>query len=226
MLARLEVAYLAILRVVLLVAATLALLVTVVATVSALPALGNLVGLGPASTTRGGTLRDFIETHRVSEVDASDFDTESPSESAPSALPTQIAEASKNFARYDAKNGGEQVTQSDWDDAFRQVLADGVPGSLHEGYGADVLRLSEQLMRSKGTPLSNDRLLELLEYHRTTFLANAAADAATNAGEVTASMGKLVLAGAAFLIFVLVLFNFIFVKIERNLRPFSSPVEE
>jgi len=219
MLSKIEVAYLAILRIVLLVAATIALLVTVVATASALPAIGKVLGVSTAEPPKGATLREYIESKHVTEVDASDYSDEStdlsPQETA---LPSDVAEASRNFARYDARNGGVQATQQQWDDIFRAVLKDGVPANLHDAYGADVLRLSEQIVKSKGRPLSDARVLELLEFHRAKFLENAAAADSAKAADAAASMAKLVLAGGAFLVFILILFNFIFVKIERNLR--------
>ena len=216
MLNRVEVAYLGILRVVLLVAATVALLVTIGAVISAIPALGTVTGLSGQDPIRGGSLREFVDANRISDVqsaaDDADTDFQIP-------LPNTVREASQNFGRYDAKNGGEQLKQDEWNDAFQSILYEKVPALLQGDYGDDVLKLSQQLMRSKGKPLSNERLYQLLQFHLEGFLAHAQAQEAARAAEVAGSMSRLVLAGVAFLIFVLVLFNFIFVKIERNLRP-------
>jgi len=217
MLTRLEVAYLATLRVVLLIAATIALLVTVGAAVTALPALVEMVGIAGHSPTRGGTLREFIESNRITDVEASKEDATEPVEKYP--LPDDVAEASKAFARYDSRNGGVQLEQSKWDDIFRSLLTEKIPFSQQADYGADLLRLSRQLERSKGRPLSDERLFQLLDYHLTSFISNAQAQSSANSAGLASSMSKLVLAGGAFLIFVLVLFSFLFVKIERNLRP-------
>lgn len=216
MLARIEVAYLGILRVVLLIAATLALVVTVGAVVTALPALGDLTGISGHERTRGGTLREFVDANKITDVQPSNEEAKEAPSRFP--LPPALAEASRNFARYDGRNGGDQAAQDKWDDLFRSILTEKVPLQLQDDYGEDVLRLSNQLDRSKGKPLSNERLLQLIQYHLDTFLSNAQASETAKAAGIAGSMSKLVIAGGAFLIFVLVLFSFLFVKIERNLR--------
>ena len=221
MLTRLEVAYLAILRVVLLIAATIALLVTFGAAVTAVPALVEMVGFGSDVPARGGTLREFIDANRITDVEPSKEDTGETSAKFP--LSESVSQASKAFARYDSHNGGTQFEQSKWDDLFRAVLTEKVPVTEQADYGEDLLKLSNQLDRSSGKPLSNERLFQLIEFHLTTFLANAQAAEATKAADLAASMSKLLLAGGAFLIFVLVLFSFLFVKIERNLRARQAP---
>lgn len=223
MLSRLEVAYLAILRVVLLIAASVALLVTFGAATMALPALGDIVGLTGHQRTHGGTLRQFIEVNRITDVKPSQEEATETSFSMP--LPEKLGEASKNFARYDSRNGGEQVPQSKWDDLFRSVLSEKVPASLVEDYSNDIFKLSNQLTRSTGKPLSNERVFQLIEFHLDGFLADAQARENAKAGRLAGSLSKLLLAGGAFLIFVLVLFSFLFVKIERNLRVRDRPIE-
>jgi hypothetical protein len=222
MLARLEVAYLGMLRVVLLVAATLALVVTVVAAVTALPALGVITGVTGNEDPKGGTLGEFVRTNRISDVQPA----AQPGDGAKSPLPGNVAEAAKSFARYDARNGGNQLKQSEWDDVFRSILTEHVPLQLQEAYGADVLRLSNQLAASKGKPLSDQRLGDLLQFHLEGFVQNASSIEEAKSAEIAGSMSKLVLAGMAFAVFVLVLFNFIFVKIERNLRPAVNEAPE
>ena len=226
MLSRVEVAYLGILRVILLVAATIALIITVGAVVLALPAFATMTGLTGQQEVRGGTLKQFIETNRITDIES--VDTSAADAEAKLPLPKDVREAAANFGRYDAKNGGEQFDQEKWNDLFRSILTDRVSPLLQNDYGTDVLRLSKQLVRSNGKPLSNERLFELLEFHLNGFLGDAQSRDANRAAEIAGSMSKLVVAGVAFLIFVLVLFNFIFVKIERNLRPANliEPIEE
>jgi hypothetical protein len=219
MLSKIEVAYLGILRVVLLIAATAALLVTIVATAAALPAIGRAVGITGHQDPRGASLREFIDSKNLTEVQANDS-TESGSSASSQAepLPRDLATASRNVARYAAKNGDPQITQAQWDEAFRGEL-DSIPDNIRSTYAADVLRLSEQLERSKGRPLSNQHLAELIDFHHAKFLASAQEERTAEAASAAASMFSIMLAGGAFVIFILILFNFIFVKIERNLRP-------
>lgn len=216
MLTKIEVTYLAILRVILLIAATIALIVTFGAAVTAVPVFVQMVGIGGTAPTRGATLGDFIAANRITDVDFSREDAAASTSKLP--LPESVSEASKAFARYDAKNGGQQFEQSKWDDLFRSLLTEKVSVTQHEDYGEDLLRLAHQLERSKGRVLSDQRLFELIEFHLNSFQADAQAKEQAKAANVAASLSKLVLAGAAFLVFVLVLFSFLFVKIERNLR--------
>jgi hypothetical protein len=174
-----------------------------------------LVGLRGHERIHGGSLADFVAINRLSEVQTYE-DAGEANEVVP--LPEDVAEASKNFSRYDVRNGGNVSEQSKWDELFRSILRDKVAAGLQDDYGQDLLKLSNQLARSKGTPLSDERVFQLIEYHVDGFLASAQAQQDARSTRLAASMSKLVLAGAAFVIFVLVLFSFIFVKIERNLR--------
>jgi len=221
MLGRIEVAYLALLRVVLLVAATVALLVTIGAAATALPALGDVTGLTGHEPIRGSSLGSFIEANKITGVQPSGDEASDAMSRAP--LPENLSEASKSFARYDARNGGTVADQSKWDDLFRSILFEKVPAVEQADYCADVLKLSNQLVGSTGKPLSDERVFQLLQYHLDSFLSNSEAQGAARAGRLAGSMAKLLLAGSAFLVFVLVLFSFLFVKIERNLRIRHTP---
>ena len=218
MLSRIEVAYLGILRVVLLIAASAALVVTIVATAAALPAIGRAVGVAGHQEPRGATLREFIDSKRLTEVQPSGSTDSGTASTQAEPLPPDLATASQNFARYAAKNGDAQITQDQWDEAFRGEL-DSIPDNLRSAYTADLLQLSEQLQRSKGRPLSNQHLAELIDFHHGKFLTSVEEEKTAEAASAAASMFSLLVAGGAFVIFILILFNFIFVKIERNLRP-------
>jgi hypothetical protein len=200
-----------------------ALLIAIGSAIAAVPALGDVTGITRHAQVRGGTLREFIQANRLTDVQASNEDEANRNAKLP--LPTDVAEASKSFARYDANNGGKVLQQSQWDDVFRTLLFEKVPFALQDDYGTDVLKLADGLRRSKGKPLNDDRLGQLLEFHLDGFLANAQSQETARASRIANSISKLVLAGAAFLIFVLVLFCFIFVKIERNLRG-RQPIED
>jgi hypothetical protein len=219
MLSKIEVAYLGILRVVLLIAATAALVVTVIATAAALPAIGRAVGVSGHQEARGSSLREFIDSKHLTDVQAGDStDASTATSSQSETLPPDLVMTSQNFARYAAKNGDAQITQAQWDEAFRGELQT-IPDELRSAYAADLLRLSKELERSKGQPLSNQHLAELIDFHHEKFLASAEEAKTAQAASAAASMFSLMVAGGAFVIFILILFNFIFVKIERNLRP-------
>jgi hypothetical protein len=102
-----------------------------------------------------------------------------------------------------------------------QSMADKAAETMPAGdtkYAASLLRLTEELNASKGKKLSVERVVALLKWHAEHFAANVAAEAAKKTEAQQALLMKLGVAGAAFLAFVLVIFVFIFVKIERNLR--------
>ena len=84
------------------------------------------MGLTGHEPVRGGTLGSFIEANKITDVQSS---SDEGSDATPQAqLPQDLSEASKNFARYDARNGGSVSEQSKWDDLFRAILAEKVPG--------------------------------------------------------------------------------------------------
>ncbi len=211
MLSRIEHAYLAILRVVILIAATIALIVASFGLVAGGGRVLTWAGITQAAKPSGGTLDDFVAEQRQS--DATPQATSDDSTSAPRVLP-DIATAARNVQKYlgSRSDTPESSLQTDL-----QRVADGM-GNYTNDYAASVKALSEELLVSTGKPLSAARVQQLLNWHGDRFkadIANKADAEATDKAQFWVIAGA---AGAAFVTFLLIIFISLFVKIERNLR--------
>lgn len=209
MLAKLERAYLGLLRVVILIAATVALVVAILGAASAVPPLLRWSGITETTKPTGGTLSDFISEQKITET-ASSPTTETAVE--PFILP-DITAAAKIIKAY-LKDS--TISEKEWRSGL-QRLADQVVGHSTE-YAESLKDLAEQLETSKGKPLSEARVTQLIDWHKTRFETDVAARAAAEAEGNAKFWVTIGLAGAAFLAFVLIIFVFLFVKIERSLR--------
>lgn len=211
MLARLETLYLGILRVVILVIATLALLVAVLGAASALPQLLARLGLSSQPAIQGGTLGEFIMEMKATK--STGATSESPY-SAP-AIDPGLAAAAKALQRYTHGAGGLKV--ADWE-RLLTASADRVPVGRSAEYSASVVRLADQLSVSKGKPLTVEQVGELMAWHERKFIAAASDEDDKCLADTAKSSLTLYAAGAAFVLFILITFTFLFVKIERSLR--------
>jgi len=209
MLAKLERAYLGLLRVVILIAATVALVVAILGAASAVPPLLRWSGITETTKPTGGTLSDFISEQKITET-ASSPTTETTVE--PFILP-DITAAAKIIKAY-LKDS--TISEKEWRSGL-QRLADQVVGHSTE-YSESLKDLAEQLKTSKGKPLSEARVTQLIDWHKARFETDVAARAAAEAEGNAKFWVTIGLAGAAFLAFVLIIFVFLFVKIERSLR--------
>lgn len=206
---RLERAYLGALRVVILVAATGALIIAALGVLSAVPPLLSSTGIIDHEKPSGGDLRQFIEERKISETTAS-----STGVSSEMYVSRDAKSAAFNIVRY--LKSATTIKERDWGQNM-QRLANDVPG--HEAELAASLKdLSGQLIASKGKPLSEARVIELLGWHSEQFKSSVAASLAAEAQANAKFWVTLGGAGAAFLAFILTIFVFLFVKIERSLR--------
>ncbi|MBY8823794.1 hypothetical protein [Sphingomonas colocasiae] len=208
MLAKLEQVYLGILRVVILVAATVALLVAGFGLASAIPPLIRSSGLTETSKPNGGTLAEFIAEQKITETVS-----DAPKDVEAFILP-DLKAAAKILHTYLGQRTTTKLT--DWEKGL-QSFADEMPGHSLT-YATSVLDVANQLKISKGKPLSEERVAQLVDWHKNRFEANVSARAASEVEANARFWLTLGGAGAAFLAFVLIIFIFLFVKIERSLR--------
>lgn len=208
MLNRLESAYLSILRVVILIAATLALIIAALGAMGAVPLLLEKAGI--LSTNEAGTsLADFVGEKKVASNDVAD------SEPASDAVHPDLAAAARNIHQYLGERSSYPA--SHWESVLQGFWLE-VPAEADDAYAVSVRDLSEELLESTGSPLSLEQIEELLLWHFQRYLQNlqdrAAQQAAADA-EFYMVMGAAI---SAFLVFVFIVFIFLFVKIERSLR--------
>lgn len=212
MLTRLEQLYLAVLRVSILIAATVALVVAAFGIVGAIPPLIKWAGFTDVAAPKGGTLSDYITEMKSS--GASDDLPATTTTTTITILP-DINAAALNLKKYLGDRSRMTADQ----------FAEGLQGRANEhvshsyDYARSIRALSEELLVSKGKPLSELRVLEMIVWHDARFTSNVEAREAEQAEGNANFLMTIWFAAASFLAFVLIIFVFIFVKIERNLRP-------
>ena len=208
MLARLEQAYLSILRVVILIAATIALIVTVIGVIAG---GAHIIGDSGNEESSVSSLGDFIAEQKKREAPS-----ENATENAdtPTASLSDIIDAAGNLHKY--MGSRSEKTQVQWQAGLQQY-ADAA-GEHDKDYAASVKDLTEELLVATGKPLSEMRIEQLLSWHFEHFRENVARKAEEEASKKAQFWVMAGAAGAAFLGFLMIIFIFIFVKIERNLR--------
>lgn len=233
MLNRLESLYLNILRVVILVLATVLLVVAVIGAAVAGPMLLSSFGGGETNAARlvkDDRLADYLGqgTGRSGSVGAEET---AELEEAARQSDRRLREAAANISRYvQAKQGYSPIVAAVT--GYIQDRADSLPSSLFDPYADSILKLSKDLAAAPAAaaPVDVDRLID---WHFTQFASAAEAaqqrDAARAMEEAT-RRGTAMAAGVAavsfFMMFLLLVFVFVLVKIERNLRRLPVLVEQ
>lgn len=233
MLNRLEALYLNILRVVILVLATVLLVVAVIGAVVAGPMLLSSFGGGEtdaARIVRDDRLRDFLG-QGSGERNAVDAEETAQIEEAARQSDRRIREAATNITRYvESKQGFRPVSAAVT--GYIQERADSLPPSLFDRYADSILKLSTDLLAAPNTaaPVDVDRLIDWHFGQFSAAVEEAQQRDAMRATEDTARRATAMAAGAAavsfFMMFLLMVFVFVLVKIERNLRRLPVLVEQ
>lgn len=218
MLSKLESLYLGVLRSFILVVATLALLAAAILVVTSVPQLLTRMGI-TQSEPQSSSLAEFIAEQKPADASSSS-DDQLP---AVMSIDPDVREAARNFHSY----LGDRATVSvkDWEQGL-QSLKDDFASEIAGDYALSVKRLSLELKESKGKPLAEKRVGALVDWHKSRFEANRAAEAAERATADAAFKLQLMSAFGAFMLFVFITFIFLFVRIERNLRVMRVQVEE
>ena len=207
MLARIETLYLNLLRVFIIVLATLALAASILLSASAIPSLFSRIGETKADTSTLTLSRFVSEQRPTAEVDTeNNFD-------AP--VDPKIARAASNVKLYLAARS--TIPLKTLEEIFTKSQ-NTIPAVTRADYGDSLLKLSEELKESKGKPLSENRVMGLLSWHESRFASEWEKEAALKAEADAAFKFRLLAASAAFIAFVMIIFIFLFVRVERNTR--------
>ncbi|MCS6627838.1 hypothetical protein N0B44_33550 [Roseibacterium beibuensis] len=215
-----------------LVLATVLLVVAVIGAAVAGPMLLSSFGGGETNAARmvkDDRLSDFLGqgTGRGGSPDAEEA---AQLEEAARDSDRRIREAAANISRYvQSKQGYTPVVAAVT--GYIQERADSLPPSLFDKYADSILKLSKDLGAAPRTAATVD-VDQLIDWHFTQF-ARAAEEAqqrdAMRAMEEAERRGAAMAAGAAavsfFMMFLLLVFVFVLVKIERNLRRLPVVVE-
>ena len=233
-LGRLEALYLNMLRVVIIVLATVMLAGTVIGVIVAGPMLLASFGGGQADAARlvrGDSLDDFLGQGRRSgsgnQAAAPDPELEDRAREAD----RRIRQAAANITRYiSAKTGVTPVEAAVTD--YIQTLSDQLPERLVDRYGDSILSLSQELAGRPSTSATLD-VDRLIDWHFQRFQAAAEEAATRDASRAAEAMERRIAAVAAgtmavtlFGLFLLMVFVFVLVKIERNLRLMPVVLQE
>lgn len=231
MLNKLEALYLNILRVVIIVLATVLLAVAAIGAVVAAPMLLSSFGGGEADAARlvrNDSLNDYLNRNPGSPgVAAQD---QAALEDRTRDADRRFKEAAANIVRYVKAKTGMAPPEAGVID-YIQTLSDRLPTGLQDRYADSLLSLSKDLVQAPTatTPVDVD---QLIQWHFDQFSAaaeTAMQQDASRAIEEQARRQTAVLAGTAaagfFMMFLLLVFVFVLVKIERNLRRLPVAVE-
>ncbi|MBM6577131.1 hypothetical protein KCP91_12180 [Microvirga sp. SRT01] len=216
MLIRIENAYLGILRIVVLVVASVALVVAAIAFMMSIPPLARQFGLVSPPVPHGGTLGDYVEQKKATAPanPTASGDREDAAQPKRSTNP-DVQAAAKQLQAY-TKGAGE-MTIPKWEVEVEQSGGN-IPYELERAYYADVKGLTDQLTKSTGKRLSLAQVRELITWNNRHFVGDATAKAEEAAAQGRRALFTLYVASAAFVLFILVVFTFLFVKVERSLR--------
>lgn len=215
MLDKIESAYLAILRVVVLLAATIAMVVVVIGVAMAAPAIISRLQAGE-TPVEGGSLRSFIEAQKSASPELSDVTVGGDQVSAASLNP-DLEAAAQLLHKYLTKRVGMTV-ELPW---VRNLLTEQMqkaPALHADAYAKSLRKLFDQLDKSTGAPLSAENIDALVTWHDERFQAEIARREADEASRLGGATVGFVAAGVGFITFLLLVYFFVFVKIERNLR--------
>ena len=135
-----------------------------------------------------------------------------------------VKQAAENLRSYARRNLAFDLSVTS---AIKEIQANeaSVPDAYHAPYEESLLALTHQLVIAKGRALTAENVDQLLTWHAAKFKAAAEEETAREAAAKVAQMGALQLGGYALVTFILLVFAFIFVKIERNLRAVAVAAE-
>ena len=219
---RAEAAYLGILRVVILLVATLAIVVAVFGLI-----IGGKMFFDSKSTAskappvQAVTLGDWVSEKKAAAPGTTGDSADSSSGGESISAPRQISDAAQYLVDYAHRTGtGPNAVSLSKMQLVKVLLnkQNEIPEQYRASYRESLKGLCYQLTISRGRPLNIDQLNELLDWHLTKFKGGATEDQTAKLLKGAAGSATLGIAGGAMLTFLLLVFCFLFVKIERNLR--------
>lgn len=218
MLAKIEELYLQILRAAILVVAGLVLLAAAAA-FSAAIFNGARSLLFSASQARASGLAQFVAEKRLfaEAMNGGGAEASSASAAQPQPLAPGVADAAGVLARHAGRSGGNAVAKAELTELLNGLWL-ATPAAHQHAYEAGLRRLAGELSASTGRPLSRDRVLELVQWHHQSLLAEAGRleqEKAAASADAWTWIGR---AAQAFLLFVGIAFYFLLVRVERHLR--------
>lgn len=212
MLAKLEDIYLNILRVAVLAAATLAVVVFAFSVIQLGPSILGSLGIAPPQGVSQANLGEFIRQSRGENIDL-----DATTADQPNLMPGELDAAASLVTQYGNRHIRGGVSKSTVLDILVRHYRS-LPDAYQDRYAGSVLKFAEQLNASTGTPLNRGRLENALAWHAAQFYEAARSDEEARAENAERADGSLRMATISAGFFMFVIFFFVVVKIERNLR--------
>ena len=215
LLSKIEEFYLNVLRVVILVAATIALIAFGIGIAKVIPLISTSLSSHSTLDTNHAGLGDFIAAQKNSGTLAADMPeaASSPDE----VLSADMKSAIGHLSNYNTNRMGGTVDMASAQSAMLSKRST-VSADYQDEYDRSLNELMTQLDQSKGSPLDTDKLNSMLNWHLEKFNALVIAKEAKKSEDKMTGLVGLGVAGTALLSFLMLVFCFLFVKIERNLR--------
>lgn len=201
-----ETIYLGLLRGFILVAATLALIAAALLVLTTIPDILTRTGITETEPERS-SLSQFIAEQKPQEN--SELADQTVSELL---VDPEIAIAAGNIRKYLRRKA-----TANWEQGL-QTATNELPATIQSKYRVSLVTLSEELLASQGKPLSERKVAQLVQWHQLRFASKVEEQAQERAAADAAFKFKMGAAFAALMLFVLIAFIFLFVRIERNLR--------
>lgn len=214
MLAKLEDVYLNILRIAVLAIATIALVVFVLTAAQTGPLIGQFFGLTPKTQVEDASFAEFVATNRPS-TGSSSGNYSTPATG--SAYPEEIRNAATNLVTYINRHHGFELQHSDMV-AFVGGIYDGMAANYQRDYAKSIETFTTQLVNSTGTPISTNQIDRAIQWHAQKFEDAASQTEVTAAANRAKAILAISVAGISLVTFLIIIFLFVVVKIERNLR--------
>lgn len=213
MLAKLEDIYLNILRIAVLAIATVALVVFVLTAAQTAPLMGQFIGIQPKAKVENATFAEFVSSN-TSSTSSGDY---GPSTETIQNYPVQIRSAGIDIAAYVNRHHGYQPPHADVV-RFLGSLYDSMSPPYQADYADSLEAFADQLNSSTGTPISPSQIDEAIRWHAEKFSAAANQSEQKAIADRAKSMLAVTIAGISLMAFLIIIFLFVVVKIERNLR--------
>lgn len=214
MLSRIEDVYLNILRIAVLCIATIALLAFAFSLLQSGPMLGRLVGVSTTTEIQNATLSAFVAENREA---LGAPDSAAAIDASAQVVPQSIEKAAENISAYVAKHHGFTIEMVQAR-AHLMSFHDAMPLAYQAQYATSIEAMTKQLVDAVGEPLSTENLNRAIAWHADRFQSQIQENELSKAESASKAVVAATVAGMSLLTFLIVIFFFVVVKIERNLR--------
>ena len=213
MLTKLEDIYLNILRIAVLAIATIALLVFALTAAQTGPLVGQFIGLKPKAKVEDASFAQFVHANRPT----SSSNSYGSPDASDSLYPDTIVNSATNVVAYIKKHHDYDIGHANALQ-FLGGIYDEMSADYQRDYAISLQDFTTQLANSTGTPISTDQINQAIRWHAQKFMSAATESEIKATADRAKAVLAITIAGISLLAFLIIIFLFVVVKIERNLR--------